>query len=146
MSSDLKPRLQADLNAARKQRDKERTLLLSTTLSEVRNREIELGDALSDEEVERVIARAIKQRREAAEQMRSGKRTDLADKEDSEAALLSAYLPEPMSEDEVRRLVREVIAGGADAVGPLMGQLMPRLRGRFDGKEANRIAREELGR
>lgn len=145
MSSDLKPRLQADLNAARKRRDKATTLVLSTTLSEIRNREIELGNELEDEEARKVLGKAIKQRKEAAEQMRAGGRPELAEKEEAEAAVLAAYLPESLSEDEVRALVREAIAAGATALGPLMGQLMPRLGGRFDGREANRIAREELG-
>lgn len=146
MSSDLKNRLQADLVAARKQRDRARTLVLSTTLSDIKNREIEYGGELPDEEVVRVLGRAIKQRRDAAEQMRAGRREELAVKEEAEATALSVYLPQQLGEEEVRAMVREAMAGGARAIGPLMGQLMPRLRGRFDGKEANRIAREELSR
>jgi len=146
VSSDLKNRLQADLVAARKQRDRARTLVLSTTLSDIKNREIEYGGELPDEEVVRVLGRAIKQRRDAAEQMRAGRREELAVKEEAEATALSVYLPQQLGEEEVRAMVREAVAGGARAIGPLMGQLMPRLRGRFDGKEANRIAREELSR
>ncbi len=144
MSSRLKARLQADLNQARKARDKARTLVLSTTLAEVRNREIELGGDAPDEEVLKVVSRAIKQRRDAAEQMRAGARDDLADKEEREAEMLTAYLPEQLDEAEVRAMVREIVAAGHTDMGPVMGQLMPRLRGRFDGKEANRIVREEL--
>jgi hypothetical protein len=145
VSSTLKARLQADLNQARKARDRARTLVLSTTLSEVRNREIEIGAEASDDEVLRVIGRAIKQRKEAAEQMRAGGRPDRAEQEESEGELLSGYLPEPLAEGEVRAMVREITAGGVTQMGAVMGQLMPRLRGRFDGKEANRIVREELG-
>jgi uncharacterized protein YqeY len=145
VSTDLKTRLQKDLNDSRKQRDKARTLVLSTALADVKNREIEFGGALPDEELVRVLTRAIKQRKEAADQMRSGGREELARKEESEAELLASYLPQGLSEEEVRRVVREAIAAGANALGPLMGQVMPRIRGRFDGKEANRIAREELG-
>ena len=144
MSSQLKTRLQADLNAARKQRDKLRTLVVSTALSEVRNKEIDQGGDLDDEGVIAVITRAIKQRRDASEQMRAADRPELADKEDEQSSVLSEYLPEGMSEDEVRALVREIIAGGVGEMGPLMGQVMPKIRGRFDGKEANRIVREEL--
>ncbi len=144
MSSQLKTRLQADLNAARKQRDKLRTLVVSTALSEVRNKEIDQGGDLDDEGVIAVITRAIKQRRDASEQMRAADRPELADKEDEQSSILSEYLPEGMSEDEVRALVREIIAGGVGEMGPLMGQVMPKIRGRFDGKEANRIVREEL--
>lgn len=144
MSSRLKARLQADLNQARKARDKARTLVLSTTLAEVRNREIELGGDASDEEVLNVVSRAIKQRRDAAEQMRAGARDDLADKEEREAEMLTAYLPEQFDEAEVRAMVREIVAAGHTDMGPVMGQLMPKIRGRFEGKEANRIVREEL--
>jgi uncharacterized protein YqeY len=142
--SELRSRLQNDLNAARKERDKLRILVLSTALSEVRNREIEIGSELDDEGVIQVVTRAIKQRKDASEQMRAAGRGELADNEDAQAAVLSEYLPEGMSEDEVRAAVREIMASGVDQMGPLMGQLMPRIRGRFDGKEANRIVREEL--
>lgn len=144
MSSALKKRLRSDLNQARKSREKLRTLVLSTTLSELRNREIELGAEAGDEEVLAVIARAVKRRNEAASQMRSGGRSDLADREEAEARMLSAYLPEAMSETEVRRIIQEIIEEGVRGLGPVMGRLVPRLRGRFDGKEANRIVREVL--
>ena len=144
MSSTLKGRLQADLNDARKARDKLRTLVLSTTLSELRNREIEMGGEADDQEVTAVLTKAVKRRKEAAEQMRSGDRTDLAEKEEAEAEILSAYLPEGLSEEEVREIIREILADGPKELGPVMGRLMPRLKGRFDGKEANRIVREVL--
>jgi uncharacterized protein YqeY len=144
VTSDLRSRIQADLNEARKQRDRARTLVLSTTLSDIKNREIDLRAALSEEELLQVMNRAIKQRREAAEQMRAGGRAELAEKEESEAALLTSYLPEQLDEAEVREMIRAEISGGANAIGPLMGKIMPRIRGKFDGKEANRIAREEL--
>lgn len=144
MSSDLKTRIQADLNSARKERDKLRTLVLSTVLSEIRNAEIDEGGELDDDGVVAVLSRAIKQRKDASEQMRSAGRDELADKEDAQAEVLGEYLPEGLDEDEVRALVREIIDSGADQMGPIMGRLMPQIRGRFDGKEANRIVREEL--
>ena len=144
MAGPLKERLQMDLNEARKGREKLRTLVLSTTLSELRNREIELGREGSEEEVMAVVAKAVKRRKEAASQMRAGGREELAQKEESEAEILSAYLPEGLTEEEVRKMVRNLIAEGAGELGPLMGRLMPQLKGRFDGKEANRIVREEL--
>jgi hypothetical protein len=140
----LKEQLRDDLNAARRARDRERTLILTTTLSEVRNREIELGRDASDEDVREVVQRAVKRRREAAEQMRAGDREDLAAKEDAEAAMLVQYLPAQLSEDEVRGHVREAIAAGADNMGAVMGRIMPRIKGVFDGREANRIVKEEL--
>lgn len=144
MSSELKSRLQADLVGARKARDKFRTLVLSTTLSDVRNREIDLGRPAEDDDVASVLAKAIKQRRDAARQMRDGGREELAEKEAAEAEILSAYLPEGLSEDEVRAIVAEVIESGAEQFGAVMGQVMARVRGRFDGKAANRLVREAL--
>ena len=144
MSSELKSRLQADLNAARKERNKLRTLVLSTALSEVRNKEIDEGGELDDDGVIQVVTRAIKQRKDASEQMRAAGRDELADKEDQQAGVLAEYLPEGLSEDDVRAIVRELIESGVSDMGPLMGQVMPRIRGRFDGKDANRIVREEL--
>lgn len=145
MSAPLVTRLKADLAAARKRKDKERVLVLGTLLSEVRNREIDQGADLSDDDVLQTVSRAIKQRREAADQMREGGRDELAAREEAQAAILQAYLPEPFTEDEVRVMIREIVADGGDQMGAVMGRLMPRLRGRFDGREANRLVREELG-
>ena len=144
MSSPLKERLQDDLILARKARDKARIMVLSMTLSEVRNREIETGHDASDEDLLQVLGRAIKQRRDAARQMGDAGRPELAEREAAEAEMLGHYLPEPLSEAEVRSLIEEITADGQTAIGAVMGQLMPRIRGRFDGKEANRIAREVL--
>jgi uncharacterized protein YqeY len=140
----LKKRLQEDLKEARKAREKLRTLVLSTTLSDLRNREIEIGGEADDQETVSVIAKAVKRRKEAAEQMRAGGREELAERETREAEILSRYMPEGLSEDDVREIVRSILSKGTRELGPVMGQLMPRIKGRFDGREANRIVREEL--
>jgi uncharacterized protein YqeY len=145
MSSDLKARLRADLVSARKGRDKLRTLVLSTTLADLRNREIELGRKADDDVVMAVVGTAIKRRKDAASQMADAGRAELADRELAEAEILATYMPAGLSEADVRVIIRDVIAGGADQFGPVMGAVMPRIRGRFDGKEANRLVREELG-
>lgn len=144
MAETLKERIRSDLNEARRSKDRLRTTVLSTVLSEIRNKEIEEGGDATDEVVIGVVAKAIKQRHEAADQMREAGRLELAEKEEREAGILDAYTPESMSEDEVRAMVREAIAAGADNMGAVMGQLMPRIKGRFDGRDANRIVREEL--
>lgn len=144
MADSLSERIRADLNQARRDRDKLRTTVLTTALSEIRNKEIEVGHALSDDEVVQVVSTAIKRRRDAAEQMRSGGREELAAKEEQEAEILSAYLPPQLTEDEVRAMVRGAIADGANSIGAVMGRIAPRIKGRFEGKEANRIVREEL--
>ena len=144
MTSALKTRIRGDLNAARKARNKARTLVLATVLSEIRNEEIKVGGDVEDGDVLQVLSKGIKQRKDASEQMRAAGRDELADLEDAQAEVLAEYLPEGMSDEEVRAIVREIIASGVDQMGPLMGQVMPKIRGRFDGKEANRIVREEL--
>lgn len=144
-ASELKDRVRGDLNTARRERDKLRTLVLTTFLSEIRNREIERGGEVGDAEVQALATTAIKRRREAAEQMRQGGREELAAKEEQEAAILQAYLPDPLTEDEVRAMVREAMDAGAADIGGVMKVVSPRTRGRFEGREVNRIAREELG-
>ena len=118
---------------------------VSTLLADIRNKEIDERQELDDDGVVQVISKGIKQRKDASDQMRDGGRGELAAVEEAQAAVLQGYLPEGLTEDEVRAMVREAIASGADQMGPLMGRIMPRIRGRFDGKEANRIVREELG-
>jgi uncharacterized protein YqeY len=141
----LASKIRDDLNTARKERDKLRTTVLTTMLSEIRNKEIELKHELTDDDVVEVVNRQLKRRREAAEQMRSGGREELAVKEEQEADMLKAYLPQQVSEADARTIVREAIAGGAKDVGSVMKAVMPKLKGRFDGKETNRLVREELG-
>jgi uncharacterized protein len=144
MAESIKERLRSDLNNARRERDKLRTQLLTTTLSELKNREIELGHELSDAEVVDVVQRAVKRRREAIEQFRIAERAELAEKEEAEAKLLGAYLPAQMSEEEVRAIVKTAIGSGASTIGAIMQAIMPQIKGKFDGKEANRIVNEEL--
>jgi uncharacterized protein len=141
----LTDHIRTDLIAARKERDKLRTVVLTSFLAEVRNKEIELGGEVGDAEVQALITTAVKRRREAAEQMRSGGREELAVKEDQEAVILQRYLPEQLSEDEVRAMIREAIAGGAADLGGVMKSVIPRTKGRFEGRELNRLVREELG-
>jgi uncharacterized protein len=143
--SEMAERLRADLNSARRERDKLRMSVLTMTLSELHNREIELGRGATDDDVQEIVNRAVKRRREASEQMRAAGRADLADREEQEAVVLVSYLPAQLSEEEARTLVRDAIAAGAANVGAVMSAVMPKLKGRFDGKEANRIVREELG-
>ena len=141
---ELQERLQADLATARKARDKAGTLLLGTVLSDIKNRRLELGHELSDEEVREVLRRAVKRRRESVEAYQKAGRQELADNESAEITRLSAYLPANVSDDEIRDAARATVAGGATSIGAVMGVLMPRFRGRAEGATINRIAREEL--
>ncbi|TVP75504.1 MAG: GatB/YqeY domain-containing protein [Gemmatimonadales bacterium] len=142
--SDLEQRLRDALDTSRRNRDGDRTKLLTTLLSDVKNRAIETRGTLDEADVVAVLARAHGQRVEAARQMNEAGRRDLAEKEEAQARVIEEFLPPPLAEEDVRRRVRELVAEGVDQMGPLMGRLMPELRGRFDGGEASRIVREEL--
>ena len=144
MNGSLAEQIRAGLNAARKDRDQPRTLLFGTILSDLKNRELELGQALDDEQVAEVLRRAIKRRRESVEAYTKGGRPDLADREAFEIGVCERFLPPDAPEDEIRAAVREAIAAGVKDLGKVMGQVMPRFKGRADGKVVNRIAREEL--
>ena len=130
---------------ARKRRDQPRTLLLSTILADLKNRELELQHPASDPEAIEVLRRGIKRRHEAAEQYAAAARPELQAKELAEVKMLEEFLPAAVDPEEIRGAVRQAIAGGAKDLGKLMGLVMPQFKGRVDGKLVNQIAREELG-
>jgi len=140
----LADRLRAAMNEARKQRDQARTLLLSTIISDVKNRELELNHPLSDDETGEVLRRGVKKRRESVEVYEKVGRTEMAANESAEIKALEEFLPAAVPPDDIRAVVREAIAGGAKDLGKVMGMVMPRFKGRADGKVINQIVREEL--
>lgn len=142
--SALLAQLQGDLNAARKGGDRDATLLLGTILADVTNRRIELRRDPTDDDVVDVLRKGIKRRRESAAMYTEGNRPELAARERAEVTRLETYLPVQVGEDEIRAAVREAIAAGATTMGPLMGVVNPRFRGRADGSVVSRVAREEL--
>jgi uncharacterized protein YqeY len=140
----LPERLRAAMNEARKQRDQARTLLLSTILSDVKNRELELNHPPSDDETAEVLRRGVKRRRESVEAFEKGGREERAAEERAEIRILEEFLPASVPPEEIRAAVREAIAAGATDIGKVMGAVMPRFKGRADGKVVNAIVREEL--
>jgi uncharacterized protein YqeY len=140
----LADRLRAAMNEARKQRDQARTLLLSTILSDLKNRELELNHPPSDEETAEVLRRGIKKRRESVEVYEKVGRTAAAAIESAEIKILEQYLPASIPPEEIRAAVKEAIAAGATDMGKVMGAVMPKFKGRADGKLVNQIVREEL--
>lgn len=142
--SALQSRLQEELTAARRAQDKAATLLLGTTLSEVKNRSIELNRDLTDDDVIDVIRRGIKKRRESMETYAKAGRAALAETERAEVSVLERYLPAQIKPDDIRAAVRAAIASGANNVGAVMGKVMPQLKGKADGSAINAIVREEL--
>lgn len=146
----LSDQLQSDLTSAMKARDSERTATLRMVVAAVKNQRVaadQTGD-LSDDQVRDLLAREAKRRSEAATAYREAGRDDLADKEEAELAVIRAYLPAQLSEPEVRALVDEAItevgASGPGDLGKVMSAVMPKTKGRADGKQVNAIVRERL--
>jgi uncharacterized protein YqeY len=136
--------LRAALNAARKAQDKDRTLVLGTILANLKNREIELRRPATDDEVAEVVRKGIKIRREAVEQYTAAGRDDLAGVEQGQIKVLEEFLPPAVDPAEIRSAVREAIGSGAKDIGKVMAQVLPKYKGRADGKLINQIVREEL--
>ena len=132
------------MNAARKAQDKDRTLVLGTIISNLKNREIDLRRPATDDEVVDVVRKGIKIRREAVEQYTAGGRQDLVAAEQAQIRVLEEFLPPAVDPEEIRAAVRQAIADGARDLGKVMGQVLPRYKGRADGKLINQIVREEL--
>ena len=146
----LRERLHDDTTAAMRSGDTLRRDVLRMAQSAVYNVEKAKRTTLSEDEVLAVISREVKTRRESVEAFRNGGREDLAAKEEAEIAILQAYLPQQLSEDELRALVDEaVVATGATSardLGKVMGWLSPRIRGRADGKVASGLVAQALAR
>ncbi|HEY7322638.1 MAG TPA: GatB/YqeY domain-containing protein [Candidatus Binatia bacterium] len=146
---DLKVEIQEAMKAAMKTGDRLTLSTLRMLLSALHNEEIKERRELTKEDIHRIIATLRKQRVEAIELFRKGGRADLAEKEEVELKVLQRFLPQPLSEDEVRDLIKVSIAEvGAKTIqdlGKVMKQLMPKVSGRTDGKRANELAKELLG-
>lgn len=134
---------------AMRARDARRTQTLRMAMSAAHNRQIELGRPLSDEDYLDILGRQLKQRRESIEAFRAGDREAMAAEEEAEAAILVEFLPEPLSGEEMERIVRDAIAetGAASPadLGRVMGRVVPQTKGRADGKATSDLVRRLLG-
>jgi uncharacterized protein len=150
--SDLKDRLRSDLTTSIKARDALRSSTLRMLLSAITNAEVAGKESreLSDDDVVGVLSTEAKKRREAATAFSDAGRTELADKETAEAAVIADYLPEQLDADAIAGLVTAAItqtgaAGeGMRAMGKVMGALQPQVRGRADGGAVAAEVRRQL--
>lgn len=148
--STIKERLQTDLTAAMRSRDELRTATIRMALTAITNAEVAGKQArkLSDDEVTAVLTKEAKKRREAAQAFRDGGREDRAQREDAEAVVLADYLPEPLSDDELARLVDAAIAEtGAESprdMGKVMKLVQPQVAGRADGSKVAAAVKARL--
>ncbi|HLA16408.1 MAG TPA: GatB/YqeY domain-containing protein [Candidatus Limnocylindrales bacterium] len=144
----LRERLQADIAASMKAGDALTRDTLRMVSSAAYNAEKAQRQPLTDEQFSAVLVREVKTRRESVEAFRAGGREDLAAREEAEIAILSAYLPEQLSDDAIAALVAEAIettgAGGPKDMGTVMGWLSPRTRGRADGRRVAQLVTEAL--
>ena len=151
MPMSLKEEISKDFTKAFKEKDLAKKEVLSMMLSEIKNKEIELGkrdQGLSDEEVFGVLLRAIKQRKDSVEQFRQGGREELAQKEQSEINILQTYLPEQLSdqqiEAEVQKAIEQAKTQGEINLGKVMGLSMNALKGKADGNKVREIVSKLL--
>lgn len=146
----LKDRLKEDLVAAMRSGDVLRRDTLRLVANSAYNLEKRNQRPLTEDELLGVLAREVRTRRESVEAFRGGHREDLATKEEAEIAVISAYLPQALTEDEIRALVDEAIAatGATTArdLGKVMGWLSPRTRGRADGKRVSELVVQALAK
>ena len=146
----LPERLQQDLTAAMKARDAETVGTLRMVVAAVKNARVAAGQAgdVTDEQTLELLTREAKKRNEAAEAYDTAGRAELADKERRELEIIRRYLPEQLDTDALRGLVDEAIAQtgatGAPDLGRVMSAVMPKVKGRADGKAVNAIVRERL--
>lgn len=145
----LLEQLKADLKAALMAKKELEISTLRLLLAEVRNLEIEKKRAaLKEEDIVVLIRREIKKRREAEEAFKKGKRPELAEKEKKEAIILTHYLPQEMSEEELTKIVESVVKQigevGSKDFGRVMGQVMGQIKGRADGNKVAQLVKKQL--
>lgn len=152
--SALKDQLQSDLTTAIKARDEVTAATIRMALTAITNEEVSGKEArsLSDDDVLTVLGREAKKRREAAEAYDAASRPELADRERAELDVIARYLPQPLTDDEVRAIVdaavAEATAGGASggqAMGAVMKIVQPQVKGRADGGAVAAMVRSALG-
>jgi len=144
----LQEQLTQDMKTAMKQKEQARLTTIRQIRSTIKYKEIELGRPLEDEDVLQVMSTLVKQHKDSIEQFTKGERQELVEKEQAELAVLEAYLPAPLSEDEIKKLVQEAIeaveAASMRDMGKVMKYVMPKTRGRADGKLVNKLVKELL--
>lgn len=144
----LKSRINEDLKSAMKAREALRLSTLRLTSSAITYAEKDKRRELNEEELVEVVSHEVKKRREAVAEYSKAGRIDLADKEQAEAEILLTYLPEQLTEEEIKTLVQTVIAEtgaeGPGDMGRVMGAVIKETKGRADGKKVNELVRAML--
>ena len=144
----LKDQLSADLKDALRARDEVRKRTIRMLLSAIKNAEIDRRGEMDDRELQAVVAKEVKLRRDAIAEFKKGNRQDLVQEEEAELNVLLAYMPEQLTEDEItaraRQVIAEVGATGPRDMGAVMKRLMPSIKGEADGQVVSEVAKKLL--
>jgi uncharacterized protein YqeY len=146
--SSLKKRIDQNMKEALKNRDSLTLNVLRMLKSEIRYKEIEKGSELSDDDVISVLSSAVKRRKDSIQQFEKGGRDDLASKEKEELEVVTKYMPEQLGDEELSQIIslaigEEGVTGPSD-LGRVMKLVMPKVRGRADGKKVNQMVSSQL--
>ena len=144
----LKDQLTSDQKAAMKAGDKPRLGTIRLIMAAIKQQEVDTRKDLTDDDVIAILTKMVKQRRDSVEQYTNAGRTDLAEQEEAEIAIIEHYLPEQLSTEEIAAIIDEVIAAtgasGPQDMGKVMGQLKGKLAGRADMGGASALVKQKL--
>jgi uncharacterized protein YqeY len=140
--------IQTQIKEALKDGDKERLATLRLLLTAIKNEKIRAGEEVDEAGFLKLVRKALKQRKDSADQYRKGNREELASKEEREAEILAAYLPPEIDEEELRTAIAALVEteslAGPAAIGTIMKTMMAKYTGRAEGGTINKIARQVL--
>jgi uncharacterized protein YqeY len=144
----LEERLVEEMKQAMKSNDKAKLSTIRMIRSAVKNKEIDLRKPLDDDAISRVIQGMVKKSEESIEQFKAGKRMDLVEKETKEIETMKSYLPQPLSREEVLKIIDQTIeeteASSLKDLGKVMKTVMAKLGGKVDGALVNQLVKERL--
>ncbi|MBS6611008.1 MULTISPECIES: GatB/YqeY domain-containing protein [Peptoniphilus] len=144
----LKERLMADLKTAMKEKDKLRKDVITMVRASVKQKEVDERVELEDADIENIISKQLKEKKASIEEFKKGNREDLVEKTNDEIEILLEYLPEQLSDEELKEIIKKVIdennITSMKDIGLLMKNVMPLVKGKADGKQVNVIAKELL--
>ncbi|MFH1781560.1 MAG: GatB/YqeY domain-containing protein [Patescibacteria group bacterium] len=143
--SKIADNIKTDLISAQKSGDKRKVEILRMVLSELKNRQIDTGKELTEEEAQEVLRKEAKKRQDSIVAYRDAGRDDLLKAEEHELELINGYLPALMSEDEIKVTVQKIVSENPSLdFGPLMGKVMGQLKGKADGTLVKKVAQGEI--
>ncbi|KXS41116.1 MULTISPECIES: GatB/YqeY domain-containing protein [unclassified Candidatus Frackibacter] len=144
----LQEELLTDMKEAMKEGDKQKLSVIRMARAAIKNVEIDERKDLSDDEIVAVLAKEVKQRRDSIPEYEKVGKDDVVAELEEEIEILNKYLPEQLSEEEIQDLVEETIneIGAVDMsdMGKVMGAIMPKVKGKADGNEVNKVVKERL--